>query len=131
MTIELLQQVRLLDPVSHTDRVADVLLEAGVIQGIEPTIATYPDSTNIYPCQGMLLAPGLVDLYSHSGEPGLTFCPAPFRRAITPLRLPGSKRRAPAGEWGSRGVGEMLLDPIHYSQLTIHCRVHPSLAGQR
>ncbi len=70
MTIELLQQVRLLDPVSQTDRVVDVLLESGVIKAIEATLEAYPDGTIVHPCQDMVLGPGLVDLYSHSGEPG-------------------------------------------------------------
>lgn len=69
MASELLQQVRVLDPVSATDRVADVLIENGVIQAVEAAIV--PDAeTEIQDGRGLILAPGLVDLYSHSGEPG-------------------------------------------------------------
>ncbi len=67
---ELLQQVRVIDPVSATDRVADVLIEGGTIAAIADTIPTAPDETLVYNCQGQVLLPGLVDLYSHSGEPG-------------------------------------------------------------
>jgi dihydroorotase len=70
MTSELLQQVRLLDPVSDTDRIADVLLVDGVIQAIADPLSDYPAETEVRDCRGLVLAPGLVDLYSHSGEPG-------------------------------------------------------------
>ncbi len=70
MTIELLQQVRLLDPVVMVDRVVDVLIEDGIIQTIEPQINEIPSNAEIQPCQGLVLGSGLVDLYSHSGEPG-------------------------------------------------------------
>ncbi|TAF56476.1 MAG: dihydroorotase [Oscillatoriales cyanobacterium] len=74
MTSELLQQVRVIDPGSETDRVVDVWLENGVIRAIEPAIsessAALPAETIVRDSQGCILAPGLVDLYSHSGEPG-------------------------------------------------------------
>jgi dihydroorotase len=70
MTSELLQQVRLLDPVSETDRIADVLLADGVVKSIADRLSDYPAETQVRDCQGLVLAPGLVDLYSHSGEPG-------------------------------------------------------------
>ncbi len=70
MTIELLQQVRLLDPVAMVDRVVDVLIEDGVIQAIEPHIKRIPSTAQIHAPQGLVLGSGLVDLYSHSGEPG-------------------------------------------------------------
>lgn len=68
--LELLQQVRLLDPGSHTDRIADVLVEAGTIRTIADVITEYPADTTIHDGRGQILAPGLVDLYSRSGEPG-------------------------------------------------------------
>jgi dihydroorotase len=67
---ELLQQVRVLDPLSGTDRVADVLIADGVIQAIEDKIYHWPHDTSVRDCWGLILGPGLVDLYSHSGEPG-------------------------------------------------------------
>ncbi|PPS45981.1 dihydroorotase [Chroococcidiopsis sp. TS-821] len=70
MKSELLQQVRVIDPVSSTDRVADVLVIDGVIQALQETIADYPTDTQVCNCRGLVLGPGLVDLYSHSGEPG-------------------------------------------------------------
>ena len=67
---ELLQQVRVLDPLSGTDRVADVLIADGVIQAIEDKIYHWPEDTSVRDCWGLILGPGLVDLYSHSGDPG-------------------------------------------------------------
>ncbi|HBE50561.1 MAG TPA: dihydroorotase, partial [Cyanobacteria bacterium UBA11369] len=60
---ELLQQVRVIDPLSGTDRVADVLIADGVIQAIEDKIYHWPHDTSVRDCWGLILGPGLVDLY--------------------------------------------------------------------
>lgn len=70
MNSELLQQVRVLDPVSGIDQLADVLITDGLIKAVEPKISDHPADTLVRDCQGLILGPGLVDLYSHSGEPG-------------------------------------------------------------
>ncbi|MBD2342956.1 dihydroorotase [Anabaena subtropica] len=78
MTTELLQQVRVIDPVSGIDTITDVLIADGIIQGKTdgglkanvPDISDISPDTQIRDCQGLVLGPGLVDLYSHSGEPG-------------------------------------------------------------
>lgn len=70
MPNELLQQVRVIDPVNNTDRVADVLIADGLIQSVEESITDLPPETQVQDCTGLVLGPGLVDLYSHSGEPG-------------------------------------------------------------
>src|SRR4028118_761814 len=70
MNSELLQQVRVLDPVSGTDQLADVLIADGFIKAVESKISDVPVDTSVRDCQGLILGPGLVDLYSHSGEPG-------------------------------------------------------------
>ncbi|QLE56909.1 dihydroorotase [Nostoc sp. TCL26-01] len=70
MTTELLQQVRVIDPVSGTDEIADVLIADGKIQAIASQISDISPDTQIRDCRGLVLGTGLVDLYSHSGEPG-------------------------------------------------------------
>lgn len=67
---ELLQQVRVIDPVSAIDRVADVLIDEGAIADVADSIPADPSHTLVQNCQGQILMPGLVDLYSRAGEPG-------------------------------------------------------------
>ncbi|MEH2122295.1 dihydroorotase [Nostoc sp.] len=67
---ELLQQVRVIDPVSEIDELFDVLIADGYIQAVASHISEINSDTQIRDCQGLVLGPGLVDLYSHSGEPG-------------------------------------------------------------
>ncbi|MEH1867112.1 MAG: dihydroorotase [Nostoc sp.] len=67
---ELLQKVRVIDPVSEIDELFDVLIADGYIKEVASHIADIHPNTQIRDCQGLVLGPGLVDLYSHSGEPG-------------------------------------------------------------
>jgi dihydroorotase len=67
---ELLQQVRVIDPVSETDQLADVLIDDNKIIKIAAIMDEYSSDTQIRDCRGLVLGTGLVDLYSHSGEPG-------------------------------------------------------------
>ncbi|MEM8546083.1 MAG: dihydroorotase [Cyanobacteria bacterium P01_H01_bin.119] len=69
MVTTLIQQVRVLDPVAQTDRVLDVWIESGQLRAIAETIAV-PDDAVCIDGSGKIFAPALVDLYSHSGEPG-------------------------------------------------------------
>jgi dihydroorotase len=66
---QLFQQVRVLDTVSQTERVADILVIDGVIEEVSAT-TQLPTELTITPGEHLILAPGLVDLYSHSGTPG-------------------------------------------------------------
>jgi dihydroorotase len=66
---QLFQQVRVLDPIVKTDRVADILVIDGVIEEVATT-TQFPADTIIASGEHLILAPGLVDLYSHSGTPG-------------------------------------------------------------
>ncbi|HEY9847647.1 MAG TPA: hypothetical protein V6D03_15800, partial [Candidatus Caenarcaniphilales bacterium] len=67
---ELLRQVRVLDPTTQTDRIADVLIVDGRIHSVAAQITEVPSQTQLRECSGLILGPGLIDLYSHSGEPG-------------------------------------------------------------
>ena len=66
----LLRQVRILDPIAKSDRIADVLIINQKIAAIDSNITNFPPNTQIIDGQKLVLGPGLVDLYSHSGEPG-------------------------------------------------------------
>ncbi|TAE59900.1 MAG: dihydroorotase [Nostocales cyanobacterium] len=70
MVSELLQQVRVIDSVSETDQVLDVLIVDGYIQAIASEITDFNDDVTVRDCRGLILGNGLFDLYSHSGEPG-------------------------------------------------------------
>lgn len=66
---QLFQQVRVLEAISQIERVADILVIDGVIEEVSAT-THLPTDLTITPGQHLILAPGLVDLYSHSGTPG-------------------------------------------------------------
>jgi dihydroorotase len=70
MTSELLQQVRILDPLTATDTIGDVLIVDNIIQDIAPHISNLPANTETLNCEGLIFGPGLTDLYSLGGEPG-------------------------------------------------------------
>ncbi|MBE9166864.1 dihydroorotase [Pleurocapsales cyanobacterium LEGE 06147] len=69
----LLQQVRVINPIAGADRIADVLISEGKIKAVDFNIAEFSQDTTIINGQGLVLGPGLVDLYSHSGEPGYEY----------------------------------------------------------
>lgn len=70
MTGTLLRQVRIVDPTSQTDQVQDVLIRDGRYGAIAPHLDIPAENVEIIDATGKVLLPGLVDLYSHSGEPG-------------------------------------------------------------
>jgi dihydroorotase len=66
----LFRQVRYLDPVKGVDRVTDALVTDGILTELRDDWPDCPAKTTERNGQHQILAPGLVDLYSHSGEPG-------------------------------------------------------------
>jgi dihydroorotase len=66
---QLFQQVRVLESISETERRSDILVIDGVIEEVSAT-TQLPTDLAITPGEHLILAPGLVDLYSHSGTPG-------------------------------------------------------------
>lgn len=71
MVSELLRQVRVVDPVQPIDRVMDVLLVDGAIAALGNDLTPPDDATTVHTfTTPVVLGPGLIDLYSHSGEPG-------------------------------------------------------------
>jgi dihydroorotase len=70
MSSLLLRQVRLLDPAAGLDQIADVLIVDGQITQVADRLELLSADTSEQSGLDQILAPGLVDLYSHSSEPG-------------------------------------------------------------
>lgn len=62
---------RVVDPASQHDGVADVLLENGIIVGVERNLSV--DDARIVDARGLVVAPGLVDMHVHFREPGFEY----------------------------------------------------------
>jgi dihydroorotase len=56
---------RVVDPASGRDEVADVVAQDGVVVPVEPGA-----NETVLDCDGLVLAPGLVDLHTHLRQPG-------------------------------------------------------------
>jgi len=59
---------RVIDPASHTDRVADVLIVDGRIAGVAPDLSS--PKAAVFDATGMIVAPGFIDMHVHLREPG-------------------------------------------------------------
>ena len=64
----LLRGGRLVDPATRHDGVTDILLEDGAIAEVGEGLAT--GRAEVVECDGLVIAPGLVDLHTHLREPG-------------------------------------------------------------
>lgn len=64
----LLQNARVLDPSQNFDARADVLIENGRISQIAPSIVHR--QSEIVNCEGLIIAPGLIDMHVHGRTPG-------------------------------------------------------------
>ncbi|MEO0869711.1 MAG: dihydroorotase, partial [Cyanobacteria bacterium J06642_11] len=64
--------VRILDPLTQYDQIGDVLICDRTIQAIAPSLEPLGQEEDIQEIDGhgCILGPGLVDLYSQTGEPG-------------------------------------------------------------
>jgi dihydroorotase len=60
----LFRGARIVDPAIGRDEIADVAVEDGVVSSETPSNASVMD------CEGLVLAPGLVDLHTHLRQPG-------------------------------------------------------------
>jgi dihydroorotase len=65
----LIQNGRVIDPASGTDRIADVLVTGGQITQVGPGLAT-PQGAEIFDATGLVVAPGFIDMHVHLREPG-------------------------------------------------------------
>ncbi len=64
----LIKRGRVIDPASGLDEVADVLLEGGKVKAIGRL--SHPGTARAVDAEGLIVAPGLVDLHVHLREPG-------------------------------------------------------------
>jgi dihydroorotase len=67
VTRVLLRGARLVDPASGHDEVTDVLIEDETVEAVG---GEAPAGARVVDCDGLVLAPGLVDLHAHLREPG-------------------------------------------------------------
>src|SRR6202166_84554 len=59
---------RVIDPASHTDRVADVLIVDGRVAGVAPNLSS--PKAEVFDATGKIVAPGFIDMHVHLREPG-------------------------------------------------------------
>lgn len=62
---------RVIDPASQTDAIQDVYIEDGIICRLPGQIP--PDGAMVIEADGLIVAPGLVDLHVHFREPGYEY----------------------------------------------------------
>ena len=60
---------RIIDPGQALDRTADLLLQDGVVKGIDGAIPE-PDGATVIDAAGLVVCPGFIDLHCHLREPG-------------------------------------------------------------
>ena len=121
---------RVVDPASGRDEISDVFVEDGVVSSDAGSDAT------VLGCEGLVLAPGLVDLHTHLRQPGRedketveTGCRAGAVGGFTAVGLPYLGRAAvrEAGvdraaridrqQHGERDEGNAPPRPDHSGQL--------------
>ncbi|MDJ0688769.1 MAG: dihydroorotase [Xenococcaceae cyanobacterium MO_188.B32] len=90
----LLRQAKVVDPVARVDRVGDVLIIDAKIKQIQPFITDFPKDTQEFDAKNLVVAPGLVDIYSYSSDPGyeyresfITLASAAFAGGFTRLNI--------------------------------------------
>ena len=65
---------RVLDPSLHLDRIADLMICDGLIEGIyEPETGEIDGDTEIIDAEGKWVAPGFIDVHVHLREPGFEY----------------------------------------------------------
>lgn len=64
--------VKILDPVSGTEKTADILIRDGKVAAVSEALDT-AGCERILQASGLTIAPGLVDVHVHFRDPGLTY----------------------------------------------------------
>lgn len=105
--MELLRQVRIIDPSRQIDRVTDVAIAEGKIEAIADSITAYPPQTLVIEGSGLVLGTGLTDLYSYSSEPGNE-----ARETLANLAMAGA-----AGGFTQVGILPNTVPPIDNAEV--------------
>ena len=69
MSVTLLKNGRIIDPASGRDEIGDVWIQDGRVVG-ESKIQTPKSEIKNIACDGLIIAPGLIDIHVHFREPG-------------------------------------------------------------
>lgn len=105
----LFRGARIVDPASGRDDVGSVLVQDGRVAAIGPATELAAEGAHVLECDGLVLAPGLVDMHTHLREPG-------FEQKET---VETGTRAAAAG--GFTAVAPMAnTDPIADTAAVIH-----------
>ena len=67
----LIKNSRIIDPVTETDKIADILIDGGIIVKIGENLST--DNAEVIDASGLVAAPGLIDTHVHFRDPGFTY----------------------------------------------------------
>jgi dihydroorotase len=66
----LLRAGRIVDPESGRDEAGDVLVSGGTIEAVTAAGEAPSSGARVVECEGLVVAPGLVDMHTHLREPG-------------------------------------------------------------
>lgn len=71
----LLKNGHVVDPVTNTDEILDVLIDGRIIKKVAKDIAGDTEATGaeVIECTGLTIAPGLMDAHVHFRDPGFTY----------------------------------------------------------
>lgn len=66
----LIKNSRIIDPVTETDKTADILIDGGIIVQIGENLSE--ENADVIDASGLIAAPGLIDTHVHFRDPGFT-----------------------------------------------------------
>lgn len=67
----IIENGRVIDPSRNIDKIADVLIEDGVILGVDGGVEK--EAAEVIDASGMIVCPGFIDLHTHLREPGFEY----------------------------------------------------------